>query len=629
MASESLNYFRKYGRLPSFKGPHDLSKAFAFGGNKHRLPLVTRKPVQVLPRVYSHDPRFLRFLLALTNRLNEEIKPEVDPTTGYSTNGVHADFSSLATVAGWMMNPMSAIMSTNYSYREKDLGLEPKYDIVGKTIATNVWRLIWSRYKPSPLKVAQRSTGGAPRFSTDEVWKIDFANWVFDEGNFNEILRLIGKRDWVTLANEFEILFMLYMQKREQVDSVGKPRFVFDRDYAESSGAVGWSGDADKTVDIPGLTAEECAQLSATRARNVQAAIWTVNCILSIVSTGTMQAMFEDYPSLFHINTAEDIKAAIDGYEVYASDVKEYDRSMSEDALDTAFRVAREFWSSELIDAAERLMFACYYSRPLSVDGTRGFWMGELFGDGKQIIAGNRSGHAWTALIAKVNKVIDELIALYRMGIPTLGNELKYMKNQGIVKLINNGDDNLTFGDKRIVDRYAEFRADPRSGHYLVSREVGCVYSGLVAMRENLDVPRYTPVPRVQTGMQKLYCPERSIGGVFRRFWHIGVEARMANANLHPSGTHVWEIHNRIYHEYMEPHFGSFNSLLLEGAAASPLAITHEKPADREVIEDPDKLLWKFKDGDVSEQVVNMLTKRIPYERIKKIVETHYKGVLV
>lgn len=129
--------------------------------------------------------------------------------------------------------------------------------------------------------------------------------------------------------------------------------------------------------------------------------------------------------------------------------------------------------------------------------------------------------------------------------------------------------------------------------------------------------------------MQKLYCPERGIGGIFRRFWHIGVEARMSNANLHPSGTHVWEIHNRIYHEYMEPHFGSFNSLLLEGASANPLDITHEKPADREVIEDPDKLLWKFKDGDVSEQVVNMLTKRIPYERIEKIVKTHYKGVLV
>lgn len=622
------SYFSKYGRLPRFENERDLGKAFAFGRNKHRQPLVTRKQLEVLPGVYSHDPRFLRFLLTLRDRFNEAIPTAVDASTGYCTNGVHTDFGPLATVAGWMMNPMSAVMATNESYRV-ELGLEKGYDLAGRQIARNAWRIVWSHYKPSPLKVSQHSTGGAPRFTTSEEWKVDFANWIFEEGNFYRMLSLVKDRKWLDLANEFEMLWMLYMQKRDQVDSVGKPRFVFDREYAETSGESGWSGNADKTVQIQGLTADECAQLSATRARNVQAAIWTVNCVCSIVSTGTMQAMFERFPTLWHVNTADQIKEAIDGYEVYASDVKEYDRSMSEDALSVAFETAREFWSDDLITVAERLMFACYYSRPLSLDGERGFWVGELFGDGRQVIAGNRSGHNWTSLIAKVNKVIDELIALNRMGVPTLGNELKFMQNKGIVKLINNGDDNLTFGSKSIIDRYAEFRNDPKSGHYLISREVGCVYSGYVAMREKLDVPRYTPVGRLQTAMQKIYCPERAIGGHFRKYWYVGVQDRMQRAQEHPYGTLMWEIHNRTFHELMEPHFGSFMSMLIGASDRNPLDIPGERPADREAIDEPDTLLWKFKDGEVSDHVVNMLTKKIPYERIEKIVSQNYTGTLI
>lgn len=620
-------YFSKWKKPSYFKDRDDLEAAFAYGGNKHKLPLVTRKPIWVLPKVSSFDPRFLNFVRELSNTLSREITPHLDKETGYTTNGVYSDFAPLKTVPGWMMNPMSAIMVDNHAYRTGELKLEAKYDVVGRAIATNVWRLIFGSYKPSALKVNKNSSSGALRFTADEEWKIEFALFVFTTPNFNTVLRLVRERKWLELANEFEMIWMLYMQKRDQVDTVGKPRFVFDEEYARTGGKSGWSGNADKEVDIPGFAYND--EFSATRARNVQAAVWCVNCICSIISTGTMQAMFVNFPVLFHTTTAEQLKEALDGLEVYASDVKEYDRSMSKDALDVCFSVAREFWSDELVTVAERLMYACYYSRPLEEGGDRGFWVGNPFMDEPQVVAGNRSGHAWTSLIAKVNKVIDELIALQRMGIPILGNERLYMEQKGLVKLINNGDDNMTAGSPELISRYAKHRTSASSGHYLVSREDGCVYSGMVMMRPDLSKPVYQPVPRAGTAMQKMYVPERGVDSRMRKYWHIGFLDRLHSATSYPAGEEVWRIHNSLFTTMMEPHFGRFRDILADAAAAAPLpegiAFT---AADKLALDEPDRISWYFKDGEVNEKIVDLVSKRIPYEAFEHIVTTHYTGTL-
>lgn len=620
-------YYEKWKKPAFFKHKGDLEQIFAYGGGKHKLPLVTRKPIQVLPRVWSHDPRFLNFLRNLSNTLTREIPASMDKETGYTDTGVFSDFSPLKTVPGYMMNPMSAIMVNNHEYRTNELKLEAKYDLVGRAIARNVWRLIWGSYKPSSLKVNKNSSSGALRFTSDEEWKVEFALFVFGLSVFPKIIKMVRERRWLDLANEFEIVWMMYMQKRDQVDTIGKPRFVFDEEYARSGGRTGWSGNADKRVDLPGF--EFSDEFSATRARNVQAAVWSVNCICSIMSTGTMQAMFENFPVLFHTSTAEQLKEALDGLEIYASDVKEYDRSMSKDALDVCFETAREFWSEDLVTVAERLMYACYYSKPLELSERRGFWVGTPFEDEPQVIAGNRSGHAWTSLIAKVNKVIDELIALYRMGIPTLGNERLYMQQKGLVKLVNNGDDNMTAGDAKLIKQYAIHRKDPLSGHYSVSREDGCVYSGMVMMRKDMSRPIYTPVPRAGTAMQKTYIPERGIDSKMRRFWHIGFQDRYNAASSFPAGEQVWSIHDDLFRLEMEPHFGSMRDILKEAALKAPfLEGINLTPNERLALDEPDRLSWYFKDGDVGEKVEKLISTKIPYVAFEHIVNEHYTGTL-
>jgi hypothetical protein len=455
---------------------------------------------------------------------------------------------------------------------------------------------------------------------------MDFALWIYESNNFERVLILAGERNWIALANEFEMLFMMYLQKRDQVDTPGKPRFVVDAEFVLTEGQSGYEGPADKRVTIDGIVYDD---FSATRARVVQAAPWFINVLCSLVSTGHMYAMFEEYPVLFHTSTAEQLKELMDGFEVYAGDVTEYDRSMDEGAITVPFEVARQFWDPRLIDIAERLMFACYYSKPLSIDGEEGFWVGSLFADGKQVICGNRSGHAWTSLIAKGNKVVDDLIVMHNAGYRVIGHEHEIMKGLSPIRIVNNGDDGLVIASKEVLAAYLPVRNDKRKGHYLVGREDGTVYSGMLSIRPNLQVAEYFPTARLHTAFEKMYCPERSIGGIMRPEWHIGVIDRINNREQHPMGGVAWEIHDRLFADMLAPHFGTLNGMLTNATLASRFAYDDLTRADLEVLEDPDKLHYKFTLDEINPDIVAISTSKVGVEVIMPLVEKYYRGNLV
>jgi len=301
-------YREKYKPLRSMAGTDGMKYAFGNGTANHNKPLVTRVPREVLTGIRSFDPRLRDFLIKLTNDLNENIKPDLDQS-GFTRNGVHTTFDRLRTVSGYMSNPMSFTALDNTFYRES-LGLKTQYTAVQKQIATNVWKILWSQYHPSAVKATRRSAGGPRRNTSDIEWKMDFASFVYESDNFERILNAVDKDDWLTLADQFEMLIAMYIQKRDQVDTPGKVRTVFSKEYALSNGKVGSPQAADKDVFID---SQKWEGFSATRTRVVFAGPWAVNCILSIMSTGTMKSMFERFPDTFHVNTAEEIKSVIDG----------------------------------------------------------------------------------------------------------------------------------------------------------------------------------------------------------------------------------------------------------------------------------------------------------------------------
>jgi len=619
----SASYYAKYGYMRRMDARSDLGLVFGNGSGAHSKPLVSRERRELLTDVFSIDPRVMLFQREFTKQLGEQLTPELD-SNGMCLNGVHAPWDRMKCVAGWMSTPMSYTPLDNAFYR-KELKLTAGYDGVERRIANEFWDIIFSRYKLAHVKVPHKSTSGPRRNTSDATWKRDFALFLYEAPRFEAMLKCVEKDDWQTLANELEMAFMMYIQKRDQIDSVGKERWVFDLMYALTNGEQGEMVLADKSVTIDGRAWED---FSCTRARVIHAGPWVINCVLQIISSGHMQSMFELYPRVFHTSTPDQITAQINGCYFECGDVKEYDRSMSRDAIDVVHDSAERFWDARLVKMSRLLYYSPYYARPLDLNGREGTFVGDFRLMKSQVVCGNRSGHAWTSLVAKGNKCVDTLIVFYRMGLPVLGKVLTYLKSEGAINFINNGDDEIVYtADKGLLDRYKSLRYSGTVGHYHVDSEKGQGFSGLLLMFDDAEKLTYKPTPKVHTAFEKIYTPERSIGGNFRPYWPIGILERINNQDANPAGPLAWEIHNKLFHDMLAPHFGSFLSIVGNAMEKVKLQFTDAlTAADRDVLENEDRIHYKYLESDISPDIYKKITSKIDGVIYKHIPKTYYGG---
>lgn len=619
-------YFDKYPRLRemNFQLPADkggLNYAFGDGRGSYDSSLVTRSPLLVMPGIETFDPRLLDFLRYFVDEVNDKFSVDLDDD-GFSQKGMFSSMDRLKTVGGYMPSNMSYVAVDNAAYRE-ELKLKPGYLPHQRTIAENVWRIVFSEYEGSSIKIPHKSAGGPRRSLSDATWKADYLGYMIEPSRFDHMLSLIASKDAETLANQYEQLYMYLMQKRLQVDTPGKVRMAADLEYALSGGRKGKMFPVDKKVVIDG---KEYSDFSACRARNVHAGPWAINCILQIIASGHMSSIFERFPSVFHTTTAEQIKSLIDGHYVTCSDVKEYDRSMSREAIEVPHLVGRNFWSPELMDMSQRLYFSPYYSKPLGLGEKGGRFILDPRNWSDEVVCGNRSGHAWTSLVAKVNKVIETLCVFHEIGLSVIGNELIYLKNEGPIKFINNGDDEVVYcKDKSLFERYKKARYAGGFGHYVVEEELGQGYSGYLLLRDK-DSLTYTPVRKIHTSFEKMFVPERSIGSNFRKYWYIGFLERINSQDQTPLGPGIWEIFHRCWREKMDRHFGDFLASISAAADRSDLLFDSLSNIDKEVLDDPNKIYYKYLEKDISKEVFDKVTQKVPFEVYQHIVKMHYSG---
>lgn len=618
-------YKEAYGSLKPVSDTSFHKLAFSNGSAAHSAPLISRSSLTTFPGVYSFEDPSLLFLRELVRVLDIEIPVSIDEDS-FSKTGIHTDFKRLKCPAGFFANPMSYVAVDNTNYRTDELGLRNDTTDREKAIAEEVWDLVWKEAKISPVNVAKLSTGGMRRFTHDVQWKLAFAEWLFEADNFERMLNAVDKDDHITLANEFETIYAMYIQKRGQVDSPDKVRMVIDREYAISAGRKGVERPTDKKVIF--ADGRKYDDFSAIRARVVQAGPWTVNCFLQIVATCTMHSAFGLFPKTFHINTKEEIEEQVNGKYIFCSDVTEYDRSMPADAIKLAHDMMAKYWDPRIVKASWRLYSAPYYSKPLDINGGLGAWIGDPTDWSFELKAGNRSGHAFTSLIGKVNKVIETLCIIDRLY-PVLGHCKKFLEGRGPLGVIDNGDDEIVWAlTKADLDAFKKLRADLKVGKYVVKPEVGQGFSGLLLCRDNPESTTYRPTPKVHTTFEKLWVPERSIGGLHRRFWTIGVIDRISNIMATEIGRTAWEIHMSVYRKMMAPLFGDFMAVVMREHSKIQFDVASMSAKDKEVLDDPDKLHYKYLTTDISDDVLKVVTSKIPVSAVEKIVTKYYTGVI-
>lgn len=605
----------------------------------HRAPLVSRKPVTIIPGfgegdrgVRSFDPAYLSFLRKLVDGLNEELPVDLDENLFVGPTAIQAPFDTLKTVAGYSMSPMSLAVNDNALFVES-LGLpstfrSPRHAAIFDLFA----RRMFSRWKPASVKTPKMSTSGAPVWKTSAKMKREHATFLL--ANNNRVLSFWMKRDLVGLAAYAKVVFMMNAGRRDQVDAVGKEREVFPLAYAESGGRIGRPIIADKHVQIDGVDWDD---FSATRARLFKGGPYAANMYAQIIATGTMHGgLFEQFGPTFHCT---DVVAAMGEIgpdeELICSDATEYDRSMATFLIKRLFAIAREFWSPELIDWCEHLCWCSCYSRPVGLDPkdptNRPVLIGDPWDSEDQIYGGNPSGHAWTSLIAKFMMVYDWLSTVDDLTNDVVENIDAYLLHQRPLKTRNNGDDGMYFGQGGLMKQYIQYRFNPdkekNPGYFVLKPEVGQVWSGYLLYRKPDGY--FTAYPRLHTPFSKMLCPERSAGSNFRPSWTIGILQRVLEST-HPKHGVAMEIFFRTWRDHAAPVYGPFMELIMNHHERLALPTEGLTRIDMEVLDKPELLYYKYTEADVSPIVLTMLFERaLSVEEVLPFVESHYSGTIL
>jgi len=178
--------------------------------------------------------------------------------------------------------------------------------------------------------------------------------------------------------------------------------------------------------------------------------------------------------------------------------------------------------------------------------------------------------------------------------------------------------------------RVREAINNPKMGHYLVKEEVGQVYSGFMIIQEKDGVPLYKVRSRLFAGFEKMHVPERSAGSAHRKCWPIGILTRVNQLDpyANPHTAEAWDIVFHHWREIMRPQFGEFMDLITAAVETMPISESGLSLADREVLDDPEKIHYKWLPEELSPEVRNMIVNKIPFAEFGHIPASYYNGVI-
>lgn len=616
--------------LPKVSLNSKKSALFADGvGGMHNKPLVERRGIRTFGTIVSDSPQNISFLRDVVKAANERLPVDLDSDEMFTTTGVPTTFDRALCIANYHQLPMSYKMVRNDLFRES-LGLSAGYTPRQRAIAEEFWDLAWSTGKIVPVNVTKMSQGGIRRFSKSAQWKLDFAEWIMEQPRFEAMLNAVAREDWLTLANEFEMVFLMYIQKRVQVDSPEKVRYANDLLYAITGGLEGVRIETDKKVIIDG---QEYPDFSALRIRVVDAGPWVINLWLQIPSSMCMHSLFERFPKTFHVNTDEEIEEVCNGREIYCSDVSEYDQSMSQEAMEIMLSKMAEYWDERIVKAARRLYCSPYYARPVwphdpkRAEGdprSKGQWVGDPRDWKTEMWGGNRSGHAATSLMAKGNKVIESLFIIDKIY-PVLGNVRSFLLHQQPIVLVNNGDDEIAgFDNDQDYADFKKYRVDKSVGHYVVSPEKGQGYSGRYVCK--IGRRRYKCKPRLTTPLEKMFVPEHEWRSALYAHPGLGAMVRVNDLSKTEEGNILLDC---ILSSFSKNFPGmNFMGTILSDIELDPIQIDGLTRKDQEVLMDPSKLHYKYRIDEINPEVVELSTSKIPVQATEKIARRYYRGLI-
>ena len=581
--------------------------------------------IQIFPEKFSFDEPTLKHISRLTQELNETFTSTVLPSGFFDRTAISTNFLESNSVAGYRHKPFGYARIGNSEWRrEKHLVgsfASARHEAILKELCANMFS---DRNEDALGKVAKLSSSGFPAFVGDVGFKHKHLAVLAD--NIDSIFESVLSGDLEKIYSKYGLLFANLYGVRTQYDGVqktsgsyvSKPRFVHDIEYALSGGKQGSSVVADKGVTIEGA---RYSDKYACRVREFNAKASAYNNIGTAAFEPLRSYAEKKYEATWKHRSREEIKAKAVRYtEVLGLDVTSYDQSFPLWLMEAILRC---------MPLSEGMLEFCllgiksptFYSA--NGPDSDQIWTGDpLDINYYDQVKGLPSGIFFTSLMGKIGFVFATLCMIDDFTGDVLGNVDTILKHEHPDYAISNmGDDTLLHTNlPGLVEGLKTKQTSTSYGmseYFVVDVEDGVRFLGNVGYKTKENKLEFCG--DLATYFGNMLVPERSLGSKMREFGVYGLLERRSAYSDNPSFAQADEIFQKHYYDsYGISFLDDMQSNILLPSSSQILV---QSAADLEVLQDPNKLFYKYDHEDISESILETIESKMDPAVVAKILK--------
>nr|QYF49844.1 MAG: putative RNA-dependent RNA polymerase [Guangxi cysto-like virus 13] len=621
-------------------------------------------PIEVRRGIFSTDLQFLRFKDELSRELTNRFPRTVDGLGRVSGNGVRSNWYGVRHVNGFPMTPATYPLVDNTHLREKSGLANDFVEPWHREVFDALIELFFEDLEPVAVRSRNGSSSMMPFFTTDTKEKLALMDHSIT--NAESACALLVQGDPETAWRNFFVGGAYQtVYRRQSSDAVNlengvwksKDRPVADLEYALTGGRGGTFLPADKTADnieVDGTTIRVPDGFFRERNRTAKGGPLGTNSILMVVAQACRKKLYSDFGYTLHHTTRSAMATDLREFEfTIAADVSNHDWFWGTFMLERAAKVLRDMgyaeWFCDLY--LKKGMMADYVTDVSPTEGNI------LLGDWRKMDhkSGLHSGNAFTDIegtygmcfvyfLIQVEHTMPELIPLLQTKTSAKQVLRKYLRGELGIRLKDKSDDALLgWADRNLVpaaralqDKMA--RGEQVSPYMLVTFEDGFAFLGnLLLYPEHGDdtghgitltgnivsmvINEFSPEYGVQSTIRdrsrvKRPFPGLAWGSMFEAYGTAPIYQEVRDLIEHLWFKHYGESYNVLRQKEYE---SDLQALRIFSRRFDSVGIPDLSEIDKAVLASPDKLQYMYTEEDVNPEVVKMLFKGIPLERVEPV----------
>nr|QYF49666.1 MAG: putative RNA-dependent RNA polymerase [Jiangsu sediment cysto-like virus 1]QYF49684.1 MAG: putative RNA-dependent RNA polymerase [Jiangsu sediment cysto-like virus3] len=634
---------------------------------RNRLSQFREGPIDILPGIFSNDPRFLAFKDLLSRNLTTRCPENVDPFGRVYGNGVRSNFYGLRHVNGYPMLPATYPLADNTKTRE-DEGLansfvEPWHELLLKAIIRVVFRQ--TALEPQPLRVREGTSSVCPFFTNKMPQKLEQA--LFSLTNMEKAGTLIAEGKYEQAFLEYFIggaYFTVYRSQSSDVVNlvngvfVSKDRPAADLEYALTGGLKGQRIPADKTLGDVGFKKPD--GFFRERRRTAFGGPWGLNSILALLAQPVRKSLYGRFSKTYHLTTRTATQELLRSWQfAIAADVSNHDQLwpmfvhdfMNDELLEMGYP---EWWVS-MNRMKGHLPYYVTSVGPGKDPVLIGDWCdpsnkgGLLSGNSFTDLDGTIQ-MTWNYLIVQLQHTMPQLIKTIR-DLPSAINLVeRYLSWDLPFVLMDKSDDALMGWTDPVLVPAAEklmhkMQKGERVSPYMhIGYEHGAAMLGHVLLYpKSMDFGELHLIGNIVSLVVNSFSPEYGVdwktkdrSKVKRPFPGLAWKTTPQVYGTCPAYADVMDEVERCWYKiYGESYSFMRDELLREDekrladylkTTETTASIGDLTPIDIEVLASPEKLQYKFLEEDLTPGVVTHLFKGLPLEQTEPFFNSIVKG---